>query len=363
MKKLIQSFVCSCLVLGVFSTANAEPTSSAEGLERVVQKLVAPPFLPAHAQVATGKPKVVQVRMVIEEKLMEVGPNGAKIWVMTFDGSVPGPIIVVHQDDYVELTLVNPKTNTLLHNIDFHAATGALGGAELTHVAPGQEVVLRFKAIKPGVFVYHCAPGGVMIPWHVVSGMNGAIMVLPRDGLKDAEGKRIKYDRAYYIGEQDFYLPQDDNGNYRTYASPTAGLGDMLAVMKTLTPTHVVFNGSVGALTGESALTANVREKVLFIHSQANRDSRPHLIGGHADLVWRGGSFADVPATNLETWFVAGGSATAMMYTFKQPGLYVYLNHNLIEAILLGAAAHVKVKGDWNNNLMEQVMKPGPINQ
>ena len=40
------------------------------------------------------------------------------------------------------------------------------------------------------------------------------------------------------------------------------------------------------------------------------------------------------------------GSATAMVYTFKQPGLYMYLNHNLIEAILLGAAAHVKVKGD-----------------
>lgn len=363
MKKLLQTFIFSCLVLGFFSTANAASTSIAEGLDRVIQKLVAPPFLPTHEQVATGQPKVVQVRMVVEEKLMEVGPNGAKIWAMTFDGSVPGPIIVVHQDDYVELTLVNPKTNTLLHNIDLHAATGALGGAELTKVAPGQEVVLRFKAIKPGVFVYHCAPGGVMIPWHVVSGMNGAIMVLPRDGLKDAGGKRIKYDRAYYIGEQDFYLPQDENGNYLEYASPAAGLADMLAVMKTLTPTHVVFNGSVGALTGENALTANVGEKVLFIHAQANRDSRPHLIGGHADLVWRGGSFADVPATNLETWFVAGGSATAMMYTFKQPGLHVYLNHNLIEAILLGAAAHVKVEGDWNNNLMEQVMKPSPINQ
>ncbi len=236
MKKLIQTFICGCLILGFFSTANAQPTSIAEGLERVTQKLVAPPFLPAHEQAATGKPKVVQVRMVIEEKLMEVGPNGAEIWAMMFDGSVPGPIIVVHQNDYVELTLVNPKTNTLLHNIDFHAATGALGGAELTHVAPGQEVVLRFKAIKRGVFVYHCAPGGVMIPWHVVSGMNGAIMVLPRDGLKDAGGKSIKYDRAYYIGEQDFYLPQDDNGNYRKYASPAAGLGDMLAVMKTLTP-------------------------------------------------------------------------------------------------------------------------------
>ena len=131
--------------------------------------------------------------------------------------------------------------------------------------------------------------------------------------------------------------------------------------METLTPTHVVFNGAVGALTGDNALTAKVGEKVLFIHSQANRDSRPHLIGGHGDLVWRGGSFSDKPATNLETWFVRGGSAVAMLYEFRQPGLYAYLNHNLIEALLLGAAAHVDVEGEWNNDLMEQVREPGPI--
>ncbi len=50
-----------------------------------------------------------------------------------------------------------------------------------------------------------------------------------------------------------------------------------------------------------------------------------------------------------------------MLYTFKQPGLYVYLNHNLIEAFLLGAAAHVQVEGEWNDDLMKQVEKPGPI--
>jgi nitrite reductase (NO-forming) len=200
-----------------------------------------------------------------------------------------------------------------------------------------------------------------MIPFHVVSGMNGAIMVLPRDGLKDATGQRVTYDRAYYIGEQDFYLPRDPSGAFRSYPSPGAGMNDMAAVMKTLTPTHVVFNGAVGALTGPNALTAAVGERVLFIHSQANRDTRPHLIGGHADLFWNGGSFADTPATNLETWHIAGGSAGAMLYQFLQPGLYAYVNHNLIEAILLGAAAHVNVSGEWDNNLMEQVTKPGPI--
>ena len=114
-------------------------------------------------------------------------------------------------------------------------------------------------------------------------------------------------------------------------------------------------------MTGDHALTAAVGEKVLFIHSQANRDSRPHLIGGHGDLVWNGGSFGDTPATDLEPWFVPGGSSVAMLYEFKQPGLHVYLSHNLIEAIKLGAAAHVNVTGEWNDNLMEQVQAAGAI--
>lgn len=333
-------------------------TAIIEKLKHVTQDLVAPPLLPVHEQVAKGPPKVVRVRMVIEEKKIKISPDGTTLWAMTFNGSVPGPMIVVHQNDYVELTLVNPATNSLPHNIDFHAATGAMGGGDLTHVSPGEEVVLRFKASKAGVFVYHCAPGGIMVPWHVVSGMNGAIMVLPRDGLKDQANKPVRYNRAYYIGEQDFYVPRDAAGQYKTYDSVIAGMGDTLAVMRTLTPSHVVFNGAVGALTGDQAIKANVGDRVLFIHSQANRDSRPHLIGGHADLFWRGGSFNDKPATNLETWFVEGGSAAAMLYEFRQPGMYAYVNHNLIEAVLLGAAAHVLVSGKWNYDLMTQVKKP-----
>ena len=118
-----------------------------------------------------------------------------------------------------------------------------------------------------------------------------------------------------------------------------------------------MFNGKVGALTGDGAMKAAVGETVLFIHSQANRDSRPHLIGGHGDYVWENGSFADAPATGLETWFIRGGSAGAAMYTFRQPGVYAYLNHNLIEAVELGALSHVVVEGEWDDNLMKQVKK------
>lgn len=332
------------------------------GYTRVKQELVQPPFAPKHDQVAKGGPKIVEVTMEIQEKLITIDEDtGASIWALTYNGSVPGPLIIAHEGDYIELTLRNPASNAMEHNIDFHASTGALGGGGLTHVFPGEETVLRYKAIKPGVFTYHCAPGGAMIPYHVTHGMNGSVMILPRDGLKDRDGKALRYDSIAFIGEQDFYLPRDEKGDFKTYAAAGDDYADSVEAMRTLIPTHSVFNGSVGALTGENALKAKVGETVLMIHNQANRDSRPHLIGGHGEYVWETGSFGDAPHTNLETWFIRGGSAGAAMYTFKQPGVYAYVNHNLIEAALLGATAHFVVEGPWDNNLMEQVVAPRPI--
>ena len=362
-KKLLKNFVIFLVITLLFYIVNYQKLQAdiADNLPVVIQELVKPPFVPRHNIVAKGGPKLIKVRMTIKEKVITIDEEGTKFRVFAFNDSVPGPIIVGHVGDYVELTLTNPKTNNFEHNVDFHAATGALGGGGLTHILPGEAVILRFKLIKPGVFVYHCAPGGAMVPWHVVKGMNGSIMVLPRDGLKDRSGNPIKYDKAFYIGEQDFYVPKDSNGKYKEYTHPGDGFSDVLEVMKTLTPTHIVFNGSVGSLEGKNALKSKVGETVMFIHAQANRDTRPHLIGGHGDYVWPNGSFNDPPRTNLETWFIPGGASGAMIYKFRQPGTYVYLNHNLIEAFILGAKAVVKVTGKWNDDLMKQVMEPTRI--
>ncbi len=330
-------------------------------LPRIRQKLVDPPFMPEHEQAVDGKPRVIEIDMPIIEKKVQIDDEGTEIWALTFNGSVPGPMIVAHEGDYVEITLKNLASNAMEHNIDFHSATGALGGGALTKVLPGEQTTLRWKATKSGVFVYHCAPGDIMIPYHVCHGMSGAVMVLPRDGLKDAHGKPFRYDRAYFIGEQDYYIPRDEDGNFKKYETAGEDLTDSLDAMRTLIPTHEVFNGRKGALTGDHALTAKVGETVLFIHAQATRDTRPHLIGGHGDLVWEAGSFNDKPETNLETWFIRGGSAGAMTYTFLQPGVYAYVNHNLIEAVMLGATAHIVVEGEWDDDLMTQVAKPGPI--
>lgn len=223
---------------------------------------------------------------------------------MAFNGVVPGPVPVVHQYDWVDLTLVNGSTDTLCfgvagnaqaHNIDFHAATGAMG------------------------------------------------------------------DRAFYFGEQDYYVPMNDDRTSKRYDNFTMQMGDWLDVMKGLTPTHIAFNGKYGALTADTRLEAEVGETVLMLHSQANNPSYPHLIGGHGDWVWPYGKFNNRPLEGLESWAVVAGGTAAAVYTFEQEGTYAYLNHNLIKAFLYDAKAFIHVEGGWDDEIMTQSIAPRPM--
>ncbi|MEO8116098.1 MAG: copper-containing nitrite reductase [Bacteroidota bacterium] len=342
------------------SVMDAKFEGTGDDLPKVTQELVAPPNLPKFDQVDNDGPKVIQVTMTVIEKKIEIKP-GDSIWAFTYNGSVPGPMIVAHQNDFVELTLKNPATNTQTHNIDFHAATGEMGGGDISLVNPGQQVVFRFRCTRAGVFIYHCAPGGTMTPAHIVSGMNGAIMVLPREGLKDENGNSVKFDKAYYFAEQDYYLPKDKDGKVLNIATPQESIKDIQESMKSLQPTNIVFNGREGSMIGKNALTANVGENVLFITSQANRDTRIHLIGGHADLFWPGGKFNNTPYTDFETWAIPAGSAAAALYKFREPGTYAIVNHNLIEALVYGAVGQIKVAGNFDSTLMKVIKKQSPV--
>jgi nitrite reductase (NO-forming) len=370
--------LAACTLVGCSNASNewvVEPDPSivnfpVQDAEVVSQELVDPPFLPTHEQVASGPPRVVSIRMEIVEREVEIAP-GVFVWQMAFNNHVPGPGPVVFQWDWVDLTLVNGTTDTirfgtaqnqLQHNVDFHAATGALGGGDLTLVAPGQEVGLRWRAVKAGLFVYHCAPGGEMVPYHVVTGGNGAILVLPREGLRDGYGDPVRYDRAFYFGEQDYYVPMNpDNRTSKRYGNFALQMGDMLQVMRGLVPTHIAFNGSYGALTADTRLEAVVGETVLMLHSQANNPSFPHLIGGHGDWVWPYGKFNNRPDEGLETWDVVAGGTAAAVYTFRQEGTYAYLNHNLIKAFLYDAKAFIHVTGGWDDALMTNSFTGRPV--
>jgi nitrite reductase (NO-forming) len=300
-----------------------------------------------------GEPqyRLVQVELDVKENIIDVTP-GVQYKGLMFSYTA-GPLMVCHEGDYIELTL-NNKTAGYTHNIDFHASTGALGGGDVTIIKPNESIVLHWRALKAGVFLYHCAPGGVQIPFHMVSGLGGTICIVPRQGLRNEKGERIKLDRALYFCEQDLYVPTDANGNYLPVEQQNQS--NILAKMRQQIPTHIMINGACAANAGPNAPHVYNGETVLFIHLQANRDTRPHLIGGHADYWWIGGKLNNPPQMDAETWHVIGGGGGAAVYTFKQPGTYVYVNHNLIEGVLLGAIANVvcnattdpSKKAKWN---------------
>ncbi len=151
----------------------------------------------------------------------------------------------VRQGDTVELTLKNSLTSKVSHSIDLHAVTGPGGGAKVTQVAPGESATFRWKALNPGVYVYHCATP--MVPHHIANGMYGLIVVEPPEGLPPV-------DREFYVMQGDFYLDgKRDEPGFHEFS-----LENMLDER----PSHVVFNGSVGAIAGAGALKAKVGETV-----------------------------------------------------------------------------------------------------
>src|SRR5688500_14797444 len=73
------------------------PAPDLSTLPRVKVDLVAPPGVHEHEQVATSGPKVVEFTLTIEEKPLVIDDLGTTVHAMTFDGSVPGPLMVVHE--------------------------------------------------------------------------------------------------------------------------------------------------------------------------------------------------------------------------------------------------------------------------
>lgn len=77
--------------------------------------------------------------------------------------------------------MTNLADSSERHSVDFHAVTGPGGGADATDTAPGETKGFSFRALKPGLYVYHCAVP--MAAQHIANGMYGLILVEPEGGL------------------------------------------------------------------------------------------------------------------------------------------------------------------------------------
>ena len=254
--------------------------------------------------------------------------DGTTFRYMTFNGKVPGPMVRVRVGDTVEVHLKNAPGNEMMHNVDFHAVTGMHGGGHATQAAPGEEKGFTFKALKPGLYVYHCA--APMVAEHISSGMYGMILVEPEEGLE-------KVDHEFYVMQGEIYTDQP----FGTKGEATFSIDKLMNER----PEYFVFNGAAGALKGIHKMQAKTGEtvRIFFGVGGPNYTSSFHVIGGIFDNAYATGSLMTAPIQDVQTIGVPPGGASIVELKFPVPGDFVLVDHAIVrEERGLGGIIHVE---------------------
>ena len=254
-----------------------------------------------------------------------------KFW--SFNGTVPGPMIRVRVGDTVELHLKNLQENVFPHNIDLHAVNGPGGGAAATLVAPGQTGHVRFKALAPGLYIYHCASPVPNIPTHIANGMYGMILVEPEDGLP-------KVDKELYLFQSEFFTKSSGKDQPLEF-SMEKGLAE--------SPDYILFNGRDGAVDGEGNYKVEVGDtvRVYFGNIGPNSSSSFHVIGEIFDKVYVEGSLDGLVNKNVQTTLVPAAGATIVEFKADVPGTLIPLDHSIFR-VAKGAIGFLTVEGKNN---------------
>ncbi len=283
---------------------------------------------------------VVEINLTAKEVIGEMA-DGVTFNYWTFDGSVPGPFLRVREGDTVRLTLTNDPTSLHHHSIDLHAVTGPGGGAAATIVAPGESKTITFKALNPGIFIYHCAHPNVAN--HMAHGMYGLILVEPEGGLPPV-------DKEFYVVQGEFYSSGSLGRKGLQLFDPQAMLDGK--------PQYVVFNGKTGALVGN--MNVDVGDTVRFYvgNGGVNLISSFHVIGEIFDRVYREGDLVSVPAQSVQTTLIPAGGAAAVEFKVDYPGNYILVDHAL-SRLDRGAWGVLQVKGEANPAIFEGEIQSG----
>lgn len=328
-------FLIAAMLLLTSCFDNKETTSENAADISVTREMVAELTSPPHVPTPIGKRKAKKliVKMEILEKESEI-TDGVSYVYWTFGGTVPGSFIRTRVGDEIEFHLQNHPDNKLPHNIDLHAVNGPGGGAESSFVAPGHSKVFSFKTLNPGLYVYHCATAPVGM--HIANGMYGLILVEPEGGLP-------LVDKEYYIMQGDFYT-KGANGERGLQPFDMQKAVDEKA-------DYVVFNGKVGALTGDNAITANVGETVrLFVgNGGPGLVSSFHVIGEIFDKVYVEGG--DLVNENVQTTLIPAGGAAIVEFRVDVPGSYILVDHSIFRAFNKGALGMLNVVGEEDKKI------------
>ena len=272
-------------------------------------------------------PKRVRFHLEAQEVVAPLAEKTPYIF-WTFNRTVPGPLLRARVGDTVELTLENHPTSSHDHSIDLHAVTGPGGGAQMIRVKPGKTKTITFKAIHPGVFIYHCATPNV--PTHITNGLYGLIVIDPAEGWRAV-------DREFYVMQGEVYTEGEVGQQGFQAFSPRKMMDER--------PEYIVLNGRVKALTGARALQAKQGEtiRIFFGNGGVSRISSFHIIGEIFDRVYPEAALNHV-LTSVQTTLVPAGGAAVVELTLENSGDYILLDH-AISRIDRGAYGILHVQG------------------
>jgi nitrite reductase (NO-forming) len=288
------------------------------------------------------EPRTIRVDLVaveLEARLAEGSTYG--FW--TFNGRVPGPMLRARVGDTLEVHLTNSEDSAFIHSVDFHAATGPGGGAVSTQTDPGETKSFKFKALVPGLYVYHCATP--MVAHHIANGMYGLILVEPEGGLPPV-------DHEFYVMQGEIYTQEPLGHHGRHEFSVEKLLNEQ--------PEYFIFNGSVGALSKLHPLKAKVGEtvRIYFGVGGPNFTSSFHVIGEIFDKVY---AFADLltpPLQGVQTITVPPGGAAVVEFKVDVPGNYILVDHAL-SRLERGLVGILQVEGPPNPEIYDGAVTPG----
>ena len=311
---------------GVAFAQDAEAAPPAAAIDIVRRGDDLPPPMAA----ATG-PRRHVVNLETTEVIGQL-EDGTSYTYWTYNNRVPGPFIRVRVGDTVEVNMTNAADSVMMHNVDFHAVTGPGGGAAATNANPGETKSFTFKALQPGLYVYHCATP--MVAQHIANGMYGLILVEPEGGLPEV-------DHEFYVMQGEIYTEEEQG----TPGLLTESVDRLLNEQ----PTYYVMNGAFKALTGDNALKAEVGDtaRIYFGVGGPNKISSFHVIGEIFDHVYRDASLTSPPITDVQTVLVPPGGATVVDLKFEVPGSYIMVDHAL-SRVDRGAAGIIEVTGPQN---------------
>lgn len=278
---------------------------------------------------------IVRISLTAQEVLSEISP-GIYFNYWTYNKQVPGPMLRVREGDTVELTLTNDPSSLHDHNIDLHAVTGPGGGASLTHVTPGETKTFRWKALAPGLYIYHCAMPNVST--HNSHGQYGMILVEPKEGF-------TKVDKEFYVMQGELYTMGQLGKKGLVPFDPDALLGGQ--------PNYVTFNGRIETTP---RMQAKVGDKIrMYVgNGGVNLISSFHVIGEIFDNVYPNASIGGAMEHNTQATAVLPGGASIVEFTVDVPGKYLFVDHALAR-MNKGAWAVLEVTGNENPEIFKKI--------